>query len=156
MMLSTRLSGRDSPSLRWGQELLKKGSLLGSFKGNLFNGPLERPLSKSPWSHLRGRPFLSEVVATALARDAFYLPTYAEVMAEVPTVEVPAPVSSQASGSSPVQPPSKRRCLGEQHVAKSQFGLHSVCLIQARAFFYHPSGSSRGLKGPLGAFQNGP
>lgn len=148
MMLSTRLSGRDSLSLRWGQELLKKGSLLGSFKGNLFNGPLERPLSKSPWSHLRGRPFLSEVVATALARDAFYLPTYAEVMAEVPTVEVPAPVSSQASGSSPVQPPSKRRCLGEQQVVKSQFGLHSVCLIQARAFFYHPAGPRGASRGP--------
>ncbi len=81
------------------------------------------PFSKSPWSHQWGRPFLSEVVATALARDAFYLPTYAEVMAELPTIENPAAVSSQAakvptvqlpaSGGSPEQQPSKRRCLGE-------------------------------------------
>jgi serine/threonine-protein kinase len=91
---------------------------------------------------------LREVVATALARDAFYLPTYAEVMAEVPTVEVPAPVSSQASGSSPVQPPSKRRCLGEQQVVKSQFGIRAVCLIQARAFFYHPAGPRGASRGP--------
>ena len=39
---------RKGKPLRWGQGLSKKGSLLASFKGNLFNGPLERPLFQKP------------------------------------------------------------------------------------------------------------
>ena len=66
---------RKGKPLRWGQGLSKKGSLLSSFKGNLFNGPLERPLFQKPLVPSKG-PSLPLRGGGDGARERRILPAY--------------------------------------------------------------------------------
>ena len=101
-----------------GQELLNGHEIAIMFRTDCFRGNRARKLvGKLTPIHIYDA--VNEVVARALAREPFYLPTYAEVMAEEPTVGLPAPGGSQsaevsivelpAPGGSPAQPPPKRQ-----------------------------------------------
>ena len=78
-----------------GQNLLKGHEIAVMFRTDCFRGSRARKLVGKP-APIHIYDTVNEVVATALARDPFHLPTYAEVMAEAPPMELSAPGRSLA------------------------------------------------------------
>ena len=86
-----------------GQQLLNGHEIAIMFRTDCFRGSRARKLKGKP-TPIHIYDAVNEVVATALAKDSFYLPTYAEVMAELPTVKL-----LPSGGSLPQTPVKKLR-----------------------------------------------